>query len=143
MMFLFNNVAAQVEPVPGKTGWFQLTGRDIKRWSGDVGDHQPYRNEGVVKNPKILGIHDFDEDIERHDPRFNHENGTDAQTGDTTFFVVKLQDGTYRMHLAVNRAEHVLLRFLCPHVEVTGDTELDPIDGYRLDAPTGKTKAAA
>ena len=134
MMFIADTISAQVEPVPGKKGWFQLTGRKILRWHGEVAGLLPWENQGVVKNPRIKGIHDYDEEIELRDPRFNHEN---QLHDDPTFAVFKERDGTYTMALAVNRAEFVLLRFLCPHeAGAEGD---DPIGDYRIEPPVKAT----
>jgi hypothetical protein len=77
MMFLFSGIRAEVEPVPGKQGWYQLTGKHIERWTVDVSDTFGDLRAGKVKvkhNAKIRGIHNVDPEIELRDPRFNHEN---------------------------------------------------------------------
>lgn len=146
MMFLFNGIRAEVEPVPKKKGWYQLTGKHIERWTVDVGDTFGDLTSGGVKvdyRAKILGIHDRDPDIEQHDPRFNHEN--DPDDGNASFGVYTEAGRTY-MLMAVNQAEYVIFRFLCPH-ETGDDDEYDPMSAYRVEASTSKTpgtkKAAA
>ena len=73
MMFLFSGIRAEVEPVPGKKGWYQLTGKHIERWTVDVSDTFGDLRAGKVKvkhNAKIRGIHNVDPEIELRDPRF-------------------------------------------------------------------------
>ena len=144
-MFLFNTVSAEVEPVPGKKGWFQLTGRKIERWTDDVDDIFDNPPGEIVADPKILGIHNTDSQIAERDPRFNHEN--DPEAGETSFGVLKNEDGTYTMYLLVNQAEYVLLRFLCPHESPEFGDQMDPIENYRIEkpakAPAKKAKTAS
>lgn len=137
MMFLLNGMRAEVEPVPNKKGWYQLTGKHIERWTMPV-DETAGDLHGVKLNFKarIVGIHDIDPDIELRDPRFNHENHEDR----ASFFVyTDPQDGRTYMLLAVNQAEYVLFRVLAPH-ESGEDDEYDPIENYRVEP---KAKAAA
>jgi len=134
MMFLFSGIRAEVEPVPGKKGWYQLTGKHIERWTVDVGDtFGDLRGTKCKVNhdAKVLGIHNIDPEIELRDPRFNHENN--AEDGHT--FGVYTEAGRTYMLLAVNQAEYALFRFLCPH-EAGGeeaDEEFDSIDRYRIE----------
>jgi hypothetical protein len=139
MMFLYNGMGAEVEPVPGKPGWFQLTGRHIERWTMPMEEALP--EMGVTEEDmkaKIVGIHDMDPEIAERDPRFNWENNED----NASFAVIKQRDGTYRMFLAVNQAEYVLFRFLAPH-ESVDDDEYDPMSNYRIEAPAPKKRAKA
>ena len=132
MMFLFNGIRAQVEPVPAKAGWYQLTGKHIERWTMDVGDTLGDLENGGAKvdyQAKILGIHDRDAEIAERDPRFNEENNPE----DGATFGVYTEAGRTYMLLAVNQAEYALFRFLCPH-ESGDDDAFDPISDYRLDA---------
>lgn len=134
MMFLFNGIRAEVEPVPNKNGWYQITGKHIERWTIDVSDTLSDLESGGAKvdyQAKILGIHDRDPDIEERDPRFNQENNPE----DGASFGVYTEAGRTHMLLAVNQAEYVLFRFLCPHE--SGD-EFDPISGYRVEADATK-----
>jgi len=142
MMFLFNGIRAEVEPVPRKKGWFQLTGNNISRWTVDVEDtFGDLENSGVKVNydAKILGIHDRDEAIERNDPRFNYENGP---TYEGSSFGVYKEAGKLWMLLAVNQAEYAIFRFVLPH-EAGGDgEEYDPISQYRKEKKPAKAKPA-
>jgi hypothetical protein len=145
MMFLYSGIRAEVEPVPGKRDWYQLTGKHIERWTVDVMDtFGDLRGTKVKVNhtAKILGIHDVDPEIELRDPRFNEENNEDE--GNT--FGVYTEGGRTYMLLAVNQAEYALFRFLCPH-EAGGpeaDEKYDPIENYRIEppAPKAQTKKA-
>lgn len=35
MMFLYTAIRAEVAPVAGRKGWYQLTGQHIERWTMD------------------------------------------------------------------------------------------------------------
>lgn len=134
MMFLFDGIRAEVEPVPGRTGWYQLTGKEICRWTHDVGDtYEELSDLGaeVDLEARLMGVHSFSEEIEEGDPRFNDDNTPD----NPSFFVYKdNKSGKTYMVLAVNRAEYALFRFLCPHAEgAEMDNEWDPIDKYRIE----------
>lgn len=138
-MFLFNGIRAEVEPVPGQEGWYQLTGRHIERWTMDVGDSfGDIESCGPVNyEARIRGIHDMDDEIALRDPRFNSEN--DPENGEAAFGVYEGEDGRTYMLLTVNQAEYALFRFLCPH-EAGGpeaDEEYDPIENYRLEPTKG------
>lgn len=140
MMFLFNGIRAEVEPVPKKKGWYQLTGKHIERWTVDVCDTFGDLANGGIKvdhAAKILGLHDRDPEIALRDPRFNEEN--DPQDGAT--FGVYTEAGRTYMLLAVNQAEYVIFRFLCPH-EAGDDEAFDPMSDYRVEQPRTKAKAA-
>lgn len=142
-MFLYRGMSAEVEPVPRKNGWFQLTGRHIERWTMPM--EEALTDMGCTeadRQAKILGIHDADPELEAGDPRFNWENCQD----NPSFAVIKQSDGTYRMYLAVNQAEYVLFRFLAPH-ESGDDEAFDPMSDYRVESAkpkkAGKAKVAA
>lgn len=138
MMFLFDGMRAEVEPVLGREGWYQLTGREICRWTHDVGDTYTELTERDVEvnlEARLMGVHSFSEEIEEEDPRFNYQNSPD----NPSFFVYQDQkSGKTYMILQVNRAEYALFRFLCPHAEGPEiDNDWDPIDQYRVEpAPT-------
>ena len=105
MMFLLNGIRAQVEPVPAKTGWYQITGKHIERWTMDVGDTLSDMENGGAKvdyQARILGIHDRDAEIAEKDPRFNAENNPE----DGATFGVYTEAGRTYMLLAVNQAEY-------------------------------------
>jgi hypothetical protein len=140
MMFLFNGIRAEVEPVPKKKGWFQLTGNHIERWTVDVSATFEDLTTGGVKvdhRAKILGIHDYDPEIAEKDPRFNDEN--DPEDGAT--FGVYTEAGRTYMLLAVNQAEYAIFRFLCPH-ESGNDEACDPMSGYRVERSGSNAKGA-
>lgn len=138
-MFLYKGMSAEVEPVPGKRGWFQLTGRHIERWTMPMEEALPQMGATQKdRGAKILGIHDADDEIAVADPRFNWENCESHPQ----FAVIKQADGTYRMYLAVNQAEYVLFRFLAPH-EAKDDEAFDPMCEYRVERPPAKKRAAA
>lgn len=140
MMFLFNGIRAEVEPVPKKKGWYQLTGKHIERWTVDVCDTFGDLANGGIKvdhAAKILGIHDRDPEIALRDPRFNEEN--DPEDGAT--FGVYTEAGRTYMLMAVNQAEYVIFRFLCPH-EAGDDEAFDPMSDYRVEQAGSKAKAA-
>lgn len=140
MMFLFNGIRAEVEPVPKKNGWYQLTGKHIERWTVDVCDTFGDLANGGIKvdhAAKILGLHDRDPEIALRDPRFNEEN--DPEDGAT--FGVYTEAGRTYMLLAVNQAEYVIFRFLCPH-EAGDDEAFDPMSDYRVEQPSTKAKGA-
>lgn len=130
MMFLNFGIRAEVEPVPMKEGWYQLTGKHIERWTVDVSETFDTLEMSCVDvdfQAKILGIHDYDPGIELRDPRFNHENDPeDARFG------VYTECGRTYMLLVVNQAEYVIFRFLCPH-EAGDDEKYDPMINYRIE----------
>jgi len=126
-MFLYNLIQAEVEPVPGKEGWFQLTGKKILRNRMDPVDmlNELAEYEVLVPDAKLLGVHDYDEEIEYKDPRF-------ADLDEPGFGVAKEKDGTFTVYLACNRAEWVFFRFAIPDEGgPEADEEFDPISTYR------------
>lgn len=127
-MFLFNTIRGEVEPVPGKDGWFQLTGKKITRECQPCEDILHDIDMIVVKDARLLGVHDFDEEIEYKDPRFN-------ELDEPGFGVVKWDDNTYTAYLACNRPEYAFMRFVVPAEEGDAqDEEWDPISTYRKEA---------
>jgi hypothetical protein len=129
-MFLFNTIQAEVEPVPGQPGWFQLTGKKILRNGMDPTELiQELAEYGVlVEDPKLLGVNDIDDEIEYKDPRF-------ADLDEPGFAVAKEKDGTYTAYLACNRAEFAFFRFAIPdEAGEPHDEEFDPISTYRKEA---------
>lgn len=140
MMFLFNGIRAEVEPVPKKKGWYQLTGKHIERWTVDVGSTLGDLASGGTKvnyQARILGVHDREPEIAEQDPRFNEENNPD----DGASFGVYTEAGRAYMLLAVNQAEYVIFRFLCPH-EAGDDEAFDPMSDYRVEQASSKAKGA-
>jgi hypothetical protein len=130
MMFIMNTVQAEVEPVPGQAGWFQLTGKKILRSHMDPTELIQELSDlnMLVDDPKLLGVHDFDEEIYYKDPRF-------CDLVEPGFAVSKEKDGTYTAYLACNRAEYAFLRFLVPSEGgEADDAECDPISNYRKEA---------
>lgn len=131
-MYLINTIQAEVEPVPGQNGWYQLTGREIKRWTIPACDTAiELRDAGIQlhTDAKILGVHNVDEEIADGDPRFNEENDPEWPS----FYVYtdpKLRK-TFMM-LDVNQAEYAILRFLVPHE--SGAECDDAPELYRIEA---------
>lgn len=138
-MFLMNGIRAEVEPVPGKNGWFQLTGRKIQRWTVDVSDTFSDMELSAVEvnhDAKIFGIHSQDSEIAVRDPRFNHEN--DPKGGGATFGVFE-EGGTLWMLIAVNQPEYAIFRFLCPHESGYDDAlGYDLLSDYRVEKKLAK-----
>ena len=127
-MFLHGAILAEVEPVPGKKNWFQLTGRYIRRESMSCEDMLIDLGEDLIKGAKLYGVHDFD-GLPNVDPRFEGKEPTG-------FGVVQESDGSYTMFLACNRAEYAVLRFLVPnHSGMAADLEGDDaISNFRKEA---------
>ena len=138
MMFLYSGIRAEVEPVPGKAGWYQLTGKHIERWTVDVSDTFGDLKASKVKvnyKAKVMGIHNVDPDIANQDPRFNHENNSVRGYS----FGVYTEAGRTYMLLAVNQAEYTLFRFLCPHeAGEDADEDYDPIETSRVEQASPK-----
>lgn len=135
MMFLFNGIRAEVETVRKKNGWYRLTGKQIERWTAEVGDTFSDLTSGRTRvdyRAIVLGLHD--PDLEQSVPRFNHENG--AENGNAIFGVCIEGRSTY-MLMGVNRAEYVICRFWCPHA-AGQDEEYDPMSHYRVEVPSSK-----
>jgi len=136
-MFLFGAIRAEVEPVPGQAGWYQLTGKRIERWTMEVNETFGDLERCGVKidyKAQIKGIQDRDPEIALRDPRFNRQNDPD---GDSSFGVYTDKETTW-MLLAVNQAESVLFRFLCPHEAGEEGDEYDPIEDYRIEPKPAK-----
>lgn len=134
MMFLIDSIRAEVEPVPGNLGWYQLTGRDIARWTADRGHtYSEFVRMGceVDLNAQLMGVHSFSPEVGVRDPRFNEENNPDIPS----FFIYKEKgSGKTYMILGVNLAEYALFRFLCPHAEGADiDNEANPMSAYRIE----------
>jgi hypothetical protein len=110
-MIIVNTISAEVEPINGRPGWFQLTGKNILREMCDCTDElDAHETDGdLVEGAQLLGVSGY-YDVSTDDPRFNYQNCE----GDRSFGVVKV-DGGYKMLLAVNRAEYALFAFLAPH----------------------------
>lgn len=129
-MFLMSTISAEVEPVPGQLGWFQLTGKKLLRWVDDPTEliQQLKEDDVLIEDPKLLGVHDFDEEIDYKDPRF-------CDLAEPGFAVEKKDDGTYTAYLACNRAEFAFFRFAIPHEAGSElEEECDPISNYRKAA---------
>ena len=82
MMFLTNAIRAEVEPVPRKKGWYQLTGKHIVRSSAEISEtfgELSRAGISVDHTAKVLGIHDYDPEISFLDPRFIEEDTRRSQ----------------------------------------------------------------
>lgn len=119
---LIDTVCAEVEPVPGLDGWFQLTGRNICRalafeefFSGVKAGV-----DAIVAGAQVLGFHD-QEAIVRDDDRFNGRL-------EGSFAVIRRQDGGFLMVLDVNLPEATLLRFVLPATRPELDEALPRIE---------------
>ncbi len=109
MLLLFTTIVCPVEPVPGKNGWYQLTGQGIYRVHGyDASTYHSDAGDAVIKNARILGIHD-DKEILAHDIRVNGYSDDDPS-------IVVFHDGPGGLKAAidVNSVESVIFRFLVP-----------------------------
>jgi hypothetical protein len=108
MMLLLEAIEAEVEPVPGKAGWFRLTGRDILLvdYPNAIDYIEDAEEAGRVVHhaARIEGMHDK-HDVAETDPRFNGEGNGDN-------FAVIEKNGHYTMVLDVNFPEAALLRHL-------------------------------
>lgn len=112
MLLLFTTIICPVEPVPGKKGWYQLTGKGMYRTHGyDASAYHSDAGDAVIKNARILGIHD-DEEILAHDVRVNGSRDDEPS-------IVVFDDGPGGLKAAidVNSVEGVIFRFLVPHEE--------------------------
>lgn len=122
MLLLCTTIVCPVEPVPGKKGWYQLTGKGIYR--DHVCDASTYHSDAgdaVIANARILGIHD-DEEIVAHDARVNGRIGDDEPA------IVVFKDGRNELKAAisVNSLEAVIFRFLVPAEQASDDTDFQP-----------------
>lgn len=110
-MLLMSAMEADVEPVPGKEGWFRLTATGIvpSDYMNAIECIDDVKDTGgeVFLEAKIEGMHDERDDLEEDDPRFNYEaNGN---------FAVTLEDGKYKMVMDVNFPEAVLFQKMVEH----------------------------
>jgi len=107
-MLLLDAIEAEVEPVPGKEGWFRLTGKDILLvdYPNAVDYIEDAEQAGRVihRDARIEGMHDK-HDVAEADPRFNGEGN------DENFAVIE-KAGKYTMVMDVNFPEAALLRHL-------------------------------
>lgn len=110
-MWLNSGIVTPVFPVTGKTGWFKIDGiskilgyENIGEWLCDeVPDQDAIfakkGSGGIVKNAKLVGIHD-NEELMRDDPRFNHlanTAGDDPEfSNEPEFVIVKQCKGPVR-----------------------------------------------
>ena len=121
-MMLLDTVCAELEPVPGKDGWFQLTGRNMLRALGYEECLAGCKAgvDAIVSDARVLGFHD-QESVLRDDPRFNG-------SAEGSFAVIRKQDGSWLMVLDVHLPEATLLRFLLPATRPALDEPLPRID---------------
>jgi hypothetical protein len=108
MMLLLDAIEAEVVPVPGKDGWFRLTGIDILMLDYpnaiDYIEDAEQAGQVVHHDARIEGMHDERAECLDSDPRFNHE-------GEMNFAVIE-KDDKYTMVLDMNWPEAVILRQL-------------------------------
>jgi hypothetical protein len=124
-MFLHGAIIAEVEPVPGKKNWFQLTGRGIQRESMPCDDMLIDLEHALVKGARLKGVHDFDKELQHEDPRFEGKEPTG-------FGIIQHENGDYQMFLACNRAEYAVMRFLVPNYSgMKNDLESDSEDNIK------------
>jgi hypothetical protein len=132
-MMLLDTVCAEVEPVPGRVGWFQLTGRNIRRavaFEEFLAGCKSGTDE-VVKDARVLGLHD-EEAVISDDDRFNGRL-------QGAFAVIRQGAGGYLMVLDVHLPEAVLLRFILPATQPERDDPLPRIEARR-PRPKGKPR---
>lgn len=130
---LLDTISSEVEPVPGRPGWFQLTGREIVRglsW-GEFLEGCPTGVDRPVSDAKVLGIHDQPAVLE-DDVRFN---GTDP----ASFAVIQRQNGRFAMVLEVHMVEAVLFRFLVPSTRPELDDPAPRVGGVAPTDPDTET----
>jgi len=105
---MVDTLRAEVEPVPGREGWFQLTGREFLRavaWDEFLRGVRDGADR-IVEGARVLGLHD-QETLITDDPRFNSRNPEACR-------VLQRADGRYALILELNLAEATLLRFIVP-----------------------------
>ena len=134
-MIIVNTISAEVEPIKGRPGWFQLTGKNILREMCDCTEELgAYEGDGLlVEDAQLFGVSGY-YDVSTDDPRFNHENCE----GERSFGIVKVDDG-YKMLLAVNRAEYALFAFLAAHESPNFDDKFE----FNSAASTAEKKRVA
>jgi hypothetical protein len=130
-MMLLDTVCAEVEPVPGRKGWFQLTGRNIRRAVAfeEFLTGCKTGTDHIVADARVLGLHD-EESVISGDDRFNGRL-------QGSFAVIKQGSGGHLMVLDVHMPEAVLLRFILPATQPERD---DPLP--RIEARSPKPKAS-
>ena len=124
---LLDTICADVEPVPGRVGWFQLTGRNVVR-AVALGEFFDGCRAGIdrrVPDAMVLGLHDQPALLE-DDDRFN---GTDTDS----FAVIERCDGRFVMVLEVHMAEAVLFRFVIPATRPEFDDPLPRLTSNDVD----------
>ena len=134
---LLDTICGEVEPVPGRPGWFQLTGRHIVR-AVALGEFLAGCRVGVdrpVADAKVLGLHDQPALLE-DDDRFN---GADRDS----FAVIERSDGRFFMVLEVHMAEAVLFRFLIPATRPEFDEPLPSAESAASDTACPEPPADA
>jgi hypothetical protein len=131
-MMLLDTVCAEVEPVPGREGWFQLTGRNIRRAVAfeEFMAGCKAGTDRVIQDARVLGMHD-QESVIADDDRFNGRL-------QGSFAVIKQGAGGHLMVLDVHLPEAVLLRFILPATQPERD---DPLP--RIEARSPESKATA
>ena len=130
-MMLLDTVCAEVEPVPGREGWFQLTGRNIRRAVAfeEFLAGCKAGTDHIVADARVLGLHD-EESVISGDDRFNGRL-------QGSFAVIKQGSGGHLMVLDVHMPEAVLLRFILPATQPERD---DPLP--RIEARSPQPKAS-
>ena len=115
---MVDTVGAQVEPVPGRDGWFQLTGaRIVRAVAFDEFMAGVHRGEdSVVPGARVIGFHD-QATLMRDDARFNGQSPEACR-------VIRRADGDFIMVLEIHAAEATLLRFVLPASQPARDDPL-------------------
>lgn len=119
-------IRAEVAPSPGQPGWFQLTGKDITRWTMPAYDVANDLDYALNFDAKIRGIHDHGDFDTAVDNRFNEANNAE----NPQFFVYEdTHAGKRFMVMDVSQAEYALFRFLAPHE--SGQEYDEPLSMYQ------------
>lgn len=109
MMLLKDAIQAEVEPVPNRDGWFEITGKQIflVDFSDALGYIRDAEKKGyaIHRDARIQGMHDEQPECLETDPRF-------SQVPNNNFAVVQDGQGQFVMVLDINWPESWLFRNL-------------------------------
>lgn len=112
-MVLVNGITADVEPVPGRNGWFQLNGKGIQAIEvySDASEYLSDTSDTQIEDAKLLGIHGTPLEVEDLDPRLTREGDADDEYH---FAILRRDDGSHYLVMSVNRLEYAVMSFLMP-----------------------------
>lgn len=112
-MVLVNGILADVEPVAGRDGWFQLTGNGIQAIDGysDASEYLSDTRDSRIEGARLLGIHGTRLEVEDLDPRLTREGDEEDEYH---FAILRRDDGSHYVAMSVNRLEYAVMSFLMP-----------------------------